>query len=130
MQSTRRYNHNYLKRLRENRSRAGKESQRVQALKRMVRAGEFENYEDACARAKVDRRGASFRHLVGCDPEGVEVFRLVLRYARSPARSDQFEVVEFRRSEWNVDVWRMRVWPKASAMGAILRRFGELLAAC
>ncbi len=123
MESTRRYNRNYAKRLREQRSRAGKESQRIQALKREAQAGQWDSIEDALWRAKQNRRGSVYRHLVACDSSGAEALRMILIHARYPARSDQFTVMEFKRAHWQDGLWVLNYWPQPLAMGAILKQF-------
>lgn len=94
MISTRRYNRSYSNRLREKCSRAGKESQRVQSLKRQALSEQgWEPFEDIVARYKRDRKGS---HYATWERKGVA---MELRHSLN-GRSDQYDVTEIRDSKW------------------------------
>ena len=88
------YKSNYKKRLRANCSRAGRRSQKVQALKREAMASQWEDPYDAIERHKHDRKGNHYDTWTKTNLCSIDIYHSV------KGRSDQFDVIIWQPSKY------------------------------
>ena len=111
------YKHRHSKRLREKLSRNGKNSQRIQALKREAQSGQWETFEDICGRAKDDQKGQLFDVWTKTSLAYVEIFH-------SLNRSDQFDLVIYEPKKWSEGHKQRRI--NALSMPKLLKVWADI----
>jgi hypothetical protein len=112
------YKSNYTKRLRHKCSLAGKESQRVQAIKRQALSGEWDSFADMVERDKLDRKGRLYDVWTKTNLISIEI------YHSRDGRSDQFDVAIHEPKKWSEGLKKRLV--KNLSMPKLLRLWSEL----
>ena len=111
------YKHRHSKRLREKLRRNGKNSQRIQAIKREAQAGQRDTFEDDFRRARADRKGQLFDVWTKTSLSYIEIFH-------SLNRSDQFDLIIYEPKKWSEGYKQRRI--DALSMPKLVKVWSEL----